>query len=373
MKKILNIILISLLIFSCSSNKKEIILFPESNFKKEIDGKEIKLFTLKNNNGITAQITNFGGRVVSLWVPDSNGHFEDIVLGYENIDGYLKSKEKYYGAIIGRYANRIANGKFLLEGKEHSLNSTGKTHSHGGKKGFSHVVWNASQIDEQTLELTYESPNMDQGFPGTLKTKVVYSLTAANELKVEYWAVTDKPTIINLTNHSFFNLHGAGSGSTNDHILQINADSFTVVKKGLIPTGEIAPVNGTPLDFTEPTAIGERYENDFEQLKLGSGYDHNYVLNKSNNLITKAAEVIDPISGRIMEVFTNEPGMHLYGGNFLDGSDVGKFDKKYESRSAYCFETQHFPDSPNHPNFPSTVLKPGEEYYSICIYKFSTK
>jgi aldose 1-epimerase len=365
-------IVIALAFSACSDSNNEVVIFPAGNFKKTLNGKDVKLFTLKNDKGIVTQITNYGGRVVSLWTPDKDGNMEDVVLGYETIDGYLNSNEIYFGALIGRYGNRIAKGKFTLKEKEYSLaTNNDENHLHGGIQGFNNVVWEAKQIDEQMLELSYLSQHMEEGYPGNLKIKVVYILTNNNELKIEYRATTDKPTFINLTHHSFFNLHGAGNGSINDHVLQINANHYTPVDAGLIPTGEIAEVKGTPMDFTVPIAIGEHVDSSFEQLKFGLGYDHNWVLNQSKSGLTKAAKITEPKSGRSIEVFTHAPGMQFYGGNFLDGSDTGKFDKKYEHRTAFCLETQHFPDSPNHPNFPTTVLNPGQEYYSICIYQFS--
>ena len=372
MKNLLILLTSLVILFSCTTNKKsEIVIFPESNFQKTLNSKEVKLFTLKNNSGIVTQITNYGGRVVTLWTPDKNGNFEDIVLGYETIDGYLNSNEIYFGALIGRYGNRIAKGKFTLNGKEYSVaTNNGENHLHGGITGFNNVVWDAKQIDNQTLELTYLSKDMEEGYPGNLKTKVVYTLTDNNELKVEYWATTDAPTFVNLTHHSFFNLHGAGKGSINDHALYINANKYTPVDEGLIPTGELAKVEGTPMDFTNAIAIGERVDNDFEQLKFGLGYDHNWVLNTENNIKQLAAKITEPTSGRSIEVYTNEPGMQFYGGNFLNGNDTGKYGLPYKHRTAFCLETQHFPDSPNHANFPSTLLNPGTEYHSICIYKF---
>ena len=348
-----------------------ISLINKCAFAAIVNGKSIDLFTLQNQSGTSAQITNYGGRVVSIWVADNNGKFDDVVLGFSNIDDYFSSSEKYFGALIGRYGNRIAKGKFNLEDKEYSLSrNNGLNHLHGGHKGYHEVIWDAKQVDSQTLELSYLSKHMEEGYPGNLDIKVKYELTNENELKVEYWANTDDPTIVNLTHHSFFNLKGAGNGHINDHQMQINADYYTPVDETLIPTGEIQPVKDTPFDFRQPVVIGDGLNQSSEQLKYGLGYDHNFVLNKNtvNSLVSK---VIEPISGRILEVFTNEPGLQFYGGNFLDGSITGKEDKKYEHRSAFCLETQHFPDSPNHDNFPITVLKPGEEYYSFCTYKFS--
>jgi len=372
MKKIW-FLLALMILFSCAQKPKLPVLIDKKGFETELDGKKVDLFTLKNANGMVVQITNYGGRVVALWTPDKNGNFNDIVIGYETLNGYLNSHEIYYGALIGRYGNRIAKGKFTLNGKEYTLaKNNGENHLHGGVKGFNNVVWDAKQIDGQTLELTYLSPDMEEGYPGNLHVKVQYKLTDDNVLKIQYWATTDKPTPINLTNHAYFNLNGVGSGDILKEILQINADNYTPVDSGLITTGAISPVEGTPLDFRKPTAVGARINNDFEQLKFGKGYDFNWVLNKSNSGLNYAAKVVDPSSGRTLEVYTNEPGLQVYTGNFLDGSDKGK-GKVFTHRSAICLETQHFPDSPNHPNFPSTILNPGKEYYSICEYKFGVE
>lgn len=373
MKKIWYIMALAIL-FSCTQKPKLPVLIDKSGFETELDGKQVDLYTLKNDNGLVAQITNYGGRVVALWTPDENGNFNDIVIGYETLDGYLNSHEIYYGALIGRYGNRIAKGRFTLNGKEYTLaKNNGENHLHGGVKGFNNVVWDAKQIDGQTLELNYLSPDMEEGYPGNLHVKVQYKLTNDNELKIQYWATTDKPTPVNLTNHAYFNLSGVGSGSILKDRLQINADKYTPVDEGLIPTGDIAPVEATPMDFRKPTAVGARINDDFIQLKYGKGYDHNWVLNKSDSGLNYAAKVVDPDSGRTLEVFTNEPGIQVYTGNFLDGSDKGKGGKVFSHRSAICLETQHFPDSPNHPNFPSTILNPGDKYYSICVYKFGVE
>lgn len=368
-KPILFLAIIAL--FGCSQQSNQPGLIDETTFSGMLDGKKVSLYTLKNDNGVVTQITNFGGRVVSLWVPDKKGDFEDIVTGYNTLDGYLNSKEIYYGALIGRYGNRIAKGEFTLNDTVYTLvQNNGENHLHGGTKGFNDVVWDASQTDAQTLVLTYTSPHMEEGYPGNLDVKVQYQLTNENELKIEYWATTDRPTPVNLTHHSFFNLKGDGNGTINDHILQINADFYTPVDEGLIPTGEIAPVEGTPMDFRAPTAIGERVDDDFEQLEYGLGYDHNWVLVPAESGLNFAARVVEPESGRAMEVYTNEPGLQFYGGNFLDGSDTGKYGKPYEFRTSFALETQHFPDSPNQPEFLSTILEPGEEYYSVCVYRF---
>jgi len=360
-------------IVTVGQNKKNtsITLLKKSDFEREIDGKQVRLYTLKNKSGMISEITNYGGKVVSLWTPDRKGHYEDIVLGYPNIDDYLNSKEKYFGALIGRYGNRIANGKFALNGKEYDLAKNNElNHLHGGNKGFESVVWDAKQVDGQTLELSYVSKNMEEGYPGNLNIKVVCKLTDNNELKIEYWASTDAPTVINLTHHSFFNLKGAGNGTINNHLLQINAAYYTPVDNGLIPTGEIASVENSPFDFQKTKPIGKNVEAEHQQLKYGLGYDHNFVLNQKLEGLNYAAKVIEPVSGRTLEVYTNEPGLQFYGGNFLNGTQIGKNNKLYEYRTAFCLETQHFPDSPNKMHFPTTTLNPGEEYYSICIYKF---
>ncbi|UII80376.1 aldose epimerase family protein [Flagellimonas sp. CMM7] len=370
-------ILISIVILTgimCCKQKTDLrqpTLLDKTNFSKTLKGKEINLFTLKNSKGTITEITNFGGKVVSLWVADKVGNYDDIVLGYPDIDGFLTAKEKYFGALIGRYGNRIGAGKFTLDSLEYKLaTNNGINHLHGGNIGYDAIIWDANQIDDQNLELYYLSKDMEEGYPGNLQIKVQYQLTNKNELKIEYWATTDAPTVVNLTHHSFFNFHGAGNGTINDHLLQINASRYTPIDDGLIPTGELASVEGTPFDFRKAIAIGALVNEENEQMTYGYGYDHNFVLDQSNEELTLAARVKEPVSGRTMEVFTNEPGLQFYGGNFLDGSIIGKKNKTYNYRSAFCLETQHFPDSPNKPDFPSTRLDPGEEYYSVCIYKF---
>ena len=341
-------------------------------FEKVIDGKTVKLFTLTNKNGLLTEITNYGGRVVSLWVPDKAANYTDIVLGYESLDGYLNSNEGYFGALIGRYGNRIAKGKFKLNDNEYTLaTNNGENHLHGGVNGFNNVVWQANLIDNSTLELKYKSVDGEEGYPGNLDIKVIYKLTDENELKVEYWATTDKSTPVNLTHHSFFNLHGDGRGSINDHLLQINANSYTPVNESLIPTGALAAVQGTPMDFRIAKAIGKDLDEESKQLEYGNGYDFNWVVNHNTEGLNFAARVEESTSGRAMEVYTNEPGMQFYSGNFLNGSDIGKNNRAYRFQEAFCLETQHYPDSPNQAKFPTTILNPGEEYYSICIYKFT--
>lgn len=356
-----------------TENRLKTNLDPEK-FARELDGKQVQLYFLKNSNGLEMAVTNYGAKVVSLLVPDKNGDFEDIVLGFDNLDAYLNANEPYFGAAIGRYGNRIAKGKFTLNGKQYNLaTNNSPNHLHGGKKGFNAQVWDAKQVDDHTIEFSRLSPDGEEGYPGNLKVKMVYTLSDSNEFKVSYAAETDQPTVINLTHHSFFNLHGAGKGSINDHVLMINADKYTPVDNTLIPTGKIDLVKGTPMDFSQPTEIGKRVEENFEQLKFGKGYDHNWVLKESRNAESPVATVWEPKSGRYMEVFTTEPGLQFYGGNFLDGKDKGKGDKPYDFRTAFCLETQHFPDSPNQPGFPSTVLNPGQNYQHTCTYKFSTK
>ena len=366
------LISISLCFATCFFEKKMgLNLISSETFDTIIDDQEVKLYTLKNKWGVTAQITNYGGRVVSLWLPDKTGHFEDVVLGFNDMDTYEKSKEKYFGALIGRYGNRIAKGRFVLEDSTYLLvKNNGENHLHGGNKGFESVVWKVNSFTENKLFLSYFSPHMEEGYPGNLTVSVEYQLTDENELSIQYFAQSDQTTIINLTHHSFFNLKGAGNGNVNDHLLQINADYFTPIDDQLIPTGVIQKVVNTPFDFLLPTQIGSRIDAVDDQLTYGHGYDHNYVLNPSDSLVSFAARVVEPVSKRTLEVYTNEPGMQFYGGNFLDGTVKGKKDKNYEHRGAFCLETQHFPDSPNKIQFPSTSLAAEEPYYSICIYKF---
>ena len=375
MKKFIRFLLILVFLNNQSCNmKNDIKLLNKSDFQKNIDGKKTDLFVLRNKNGVISEITNYGARVVSLWVPDLNGSFDDIVLGCSTLDDYISIKERYFGATIGRYANRIKNGKFKINNTDFILKkNNGPNHLHGGNIGYNDVVWEGKQLDNQTVEFKYLSINMEEGYPGNLNVKVIYHLSDQNELKIEYFANTDEPTYVNLTHHSFFNLLGAGNGNINDHLLYINAKSFTPIDSKLIPTGKIELVEGTPFDFNTLKKIGKRLNDEDEQLKFGNGYDHNFVLNNSNSKDILAARVFEKKSGRILEVYTNEPGMQLYGGNFLDGKTIGKQSKAYNYRSAFCLETQHFPDSPNNPNFPNTLLKPKNNYYSICIYKFLVK
>jgi aldose 1-epimerase len=346
-------------------------------FGKTPDGQPVDLYVLTNKNGVEAAITNYGGAVVSLKVPDRNGKFGDVVLGYDSLDGYVNDKG-YFGAIVGRYGNRIGHAQFSIDGKTYTLaKNNGENSLHGGIKGFNKAVWAAKELpakNGQSLELTYLSKDGEEGFPGNLHVRVVYTLTDSNELKIEYSATTDKKTVVNLTNHSYFNLAGPGSGDILGHQLAIEADKFTPVDASLIPTGELRDVPGTPLDFGKATAIGARIDQDDEQLKLGHGYDHNFVLRRAAGApISLAARVMEPNTGRVLEVWTTEPGVQFYTGNFLDGTARGKGGLAYARRSAFCLETQHFPDSPNQPKFPSVVLNPGEKYSTTTTYKFTSE
>ena len=346
---------------------------PDSAFEKTINGKQIHLFTLKNKNGAILTITNFGGRVVNLLVPERSGKMIDVSVGLGSLNDYIKSTERYYGATIGRYGNRIAKGHFTLEGKQYTLaTNNGPNTLHGGKIGYQDVVWDAKKLNDQSIELTYLSKDMEEGFPGNLHIKVIYTLTDDNAMKVDYEASTDKTTVVNLTNHAYFNLNGEGSGSILDHLVQLKASNYTPVDSTLIPTGKIEPVKGTPFDFTTATTIGARINEQNEQLKNGKGYDHNFVLDK-HDLDTPIAIVKGDKTGIVMEIYTDEPGLQFYSGNFMQSRNVMKYSEFDVYRNAFAMETQHFPDSPNQPQFPSTVLKPGETYKTTSIYKFRTQ
>jgi aldose 1-epimerase len=367
--------IVTLACFTQACARKENSDVKQQAYGKMPDGTPIELYTLTNSNGMQARIITYGGIVTTLTAPDRAGKFSDIVLGMDDLPGYLKEKD-FFGAIIGRYGNRIGHNQFTLNGQTYKLpdNNNGAT-LHGGPEGFDKKVWTAkpgSSDAGPTLELTYVSKDGEMGFPGTLNAKVVYTLSHKNELNIDYTATTDKPTVVNLTNHSYFNLAGPGSGDILAHDVMINADKFTPVDAILIPTGELRDVKGTPFDFTSLTAIGARINQPDEQLKLGRGYDHNWVLNKGAGGMTKAAEVHEPTTGRIMEVWTTEPGLQFYTGNFLDGTLKAK-GKSFDLRGAFCMETQHYPDSPNKPAFPSTELKPGATYHTTTSYRFSAK
>jgi aldose 1-epimerase len=349
-----------------------------SEFGKTKDGDTIYRFLLTNKKNVEASVISYGATLVSLKVPDRNGKIGDVVLGYDSLDGYERGKS-YFGGTIGRYGNRIAGGQFTLDGTVfHLPKNDGLNSLHGGTTGFNKRVWTGvdrSRADAQVLDLSYTSPDGEEGYPGTLQVKVTYTLPAeTNELRIDYSASTDKDTVLNLTNHSYFNLSGAASLKIVDHQLLLRAREFIPVDSTLIPTGELRPVDGTPFDFRKPTAIGAQINQDDEQLRFGKGYDHNWVLEEAGKGGLKlAAQVFEPTSGRVLEVDTTEPGIQFYSGNFLDGKDRGKGGEFYAHRTGFCLETQHFPDSPNHPNFPSTELKPGQTYRSTTVLRFSTR
>jgi aldose 1-epimerase len=363
----------------CKRKSKEVkakMSVQEQSFGQTPDGQKVKLYTLTNSNGLKAGIMTYGAILVSLEVPDRNGELDDVTLGYDDLAGYIK-ENPYFGVIVGRYGNRIAKGRFSLDGTTYQLATNNEeNHLHGGVKGFDKVVWNAQpfeQDDAVGVKLTYLSKDGEEGYPGNLECSATYTLTNNDELKVSYEAQTDKATPVNLTHHSYFNLAGQGKGDILGHELMINADRFTPVDKGLIPTGELQTVKTTPMDFTKPCAIGARINDDFEQLKYGLGYDHNWVLNKEGQELTLAARAYEPTSGRVLEIYTTEPGIQFYSGNFLDGTITGKQGRVYKKRYGFCLETQHFPDSPNKPQFPSTILRPGQKYTHLTVHKFYTR
>jgi len=337
-------------------------------FGHTADGTSVDLYTLADDK-VEVRITNYGGIIVSLRAPDRNGKLDDIVLGYDSLDHYI-AKTAYFGAIIGRYANRIAHGSFQLDGKTYSIpKNDGDNTLHGGIIGFDKVVWKVHEI-KNGIDLTYVSKDGDQGFPGTLTTAVRYTLDG-NDLRIEYSATTDKDTVLNLTNHSYFNLAGQAKGDVLGHVVKINASKITPVDANLIPTGELKSVEGTPFDFRTPHAIGERIDANDEQLRFGVGYDENFVLDHPEDQLFEAAEVYEPSTGRILKVLTTQPAVQFYSGNHLDGSITGKEGRVYKPRFAFCLETEHYPDSPNHANFPSTELKPGQKFHSVTVYQFS--
>jgi aldose 1-epimerase len=385
LKSTLGVAIVALSLTACqqktqqaSSTSKDSLLISEPDstlFDSVIDGKETHLYVLENSKGMKAFFTNYGGRLVNLFVPNKDGQLVNVVVGLKDLNNYIKTPDAYYGATIGRYGNRIANGKFMIDGKEYTSSiNNGKNTLHGGTKGYHYVVWDAKKLDSHTLELSYLSKDMEEGYPGNLTIKVIYSLTDDNELKMEYTATADKATVLNLTNHAYFNLNGEGNGSILNHKLQIYADKYTPVDSTLIPTGKIEAVAATPFDFTNAETIGARIENANEQLKFGLGYDHNYVLSGKKAMgMNHAATVTADLTSIIMDIYTQEPGLQFYSGNFMAGKNVLKNGTKDDFRTAFCLETQHFPNSPNQANFPSTVLKPGQQYHTISVYKFSNK
>ena len=344
-----------------------------ADFGATPDGESVRIYTLTNSNGIEVRVITYGGIIVSLRTPDRDGNFDDIVLGFDSLEGYL-AKHPYFGTLVGRYANRISGGRFTLDGVEYKLaQNNGENHIHGGIKGFDKVVWQATPLEATNgvgLVLEYRSADGEEGYPGALDVQVTYTLTGDNGLVCDYRATTDRATPINLTQHSYFNLAGQGTGNVLRHLLELNAAAFTPNNAELIPTGEVRPVEGTPFDFRTEMPIGARINSPDEQIQIGGGYDHNFVLNRTDEGPSLAARVREPVTGRVMEVYTTEPGVQLYTGNFLDGTLTGKGGRVYGHRSGFCLETQHYPDSPNRPEFPSTILRPGETYESRTVFKF---
>lgn len=372
MKKLCMAVMAICLLMSCGEKKEEATLsgLMKSDFVSEVDGKPTALYVLKNKNGVEACVTNYGGRLVSVMVPDKNGKMTDVVLGYDKIADYVAS-DGNFGALIGRYGNRIAQGKFTLDDVAYELPHNDNGHClHGGPKGYHAVMWDAKQLNDQAVELTYLSKDGEAGFPGNLNIKVTYALTDDNAVDIKYEATTDKATVVNLTNHSYFNLSGVPGSQILDQEVMINANLYTPVDSLLIPTSTLDSVAGTPLDFLQPTAIGARIDEPFDQLIKGRGYDLNWVLNTNGDINALAAKAVCPANGIALEVYTNEPGIQFYTGNFMSGQDKGKQGTTYPHRGAFCLETQHYPDTPNQPAFPSVVLRPGENYMSRCIYKF---
>lgn len=377
MKTLFYSILFCSLLFACKPQPQSSIKLIEPKvFDTIIDNQKVALYTLESGNGLTMQVTNYGGRIVSLWVPDKDGKYEDVVLGFDNIEKYINNEgERFLGPVIGRYANRIAKATFELDGVTYQLpaNDNGNC-LHGGLKGFDSHVWTVDSVGKNQIIMSYTSPDGDEGFPGNVNVQMTYSLTQDNELEIKYKATTDKPTHINLTNHSHFNLKGAGNGDILDQILTVNASNITPVDSLLIPTGEIASVENTPFDFRKATAIGQRINDDNDQLKKGKGYDHNWVVDKKDSsTVELIATLYDPTSGRVMEVLTDQPGVQIYTGNFFTGKVIGKYGKPLLHRGAIAMEVQKFPDTPNQPNFPATRVNPGETYQQTCVYKFSVK
>ncbi|HEU4765870.1 MAG TPA: aldose epimerase family protein [Pyrinomonadaceae bacterium] len=363
------------LLFSCA-----VIVNAQAKVSKQswgtADGQPVDLYTLTNRKGVEARITNYGGIVVSLKVPDRTGKLDDVVLGFNDLDSYLK-EHPFFGTAVGRYANRIAKGRFTLNGTEYKLAvNNGENHLHGGIKGFDKKVWTAAEHNTPAgaaVRMTYLSKDGEEGYPGNLNVTMIYTLTNNNELRIDYTAATDKDTVVNLTHHSYFNLAGEGNGDILNHLLKLNANQFTPTDAGSIPTGELRNVRRTPFDFLTPKTIGARINQDEEQIKFGGGYDHNFVINGRIGTLRQAAVATEPTTGRVMEVWTTEPGVQLYTGNFLDGTLTGKAGKIYQRRYGFCLETQHYPDAPNKPNFPTTTLKKGATFKSTTIYRFSAK
>ena len=364
----------TVLMAGCTATTKEELTesgLKRSNFQTEVNGEKTDLFVLKNKNKMEVCVTNFGGRIVSVMVPDKDGNMKDVVLGFDSIQDYIKYPSDF-GASIGRYANRINQGRFTLDGVEYQLPQNNYGHClHGGPKGFQYRVYKGVQKSDQELQLTYLAKDGEEGFPGNLQCTVIMKLTDDNAIDIQYEAETDKPTIVNMTNHSYFNLDGDPSTDNSAYLLTLNADSYTPVDSTFMTTGEIVTVEGTPMDFRKPTAIGANINQDFEQLKNGNGIDHNWVLNTQGDVNKVCATLESPTTGIVLDVYTNEPGIQVYAGNFLDGTITGKKGIVYNQRASVCLETQKYPDTPNKPDWPSAVLRPGEKYNSHCVFKFS--
>jgi aldose 1-epimerase len=374
MKKVLflSLTLVAVLLTACNQSAKNKELVKKDVFGTQ-DGKEVYLLTLTNKSGNVIRLTNFGAKITWIEVPDKNGTKDNLTFGYDTFDETING-DMSFGSVVGRYANRIANGRFSIDGVEYTTpKNNGPNTLHGGPKGWHSVVWDTEVMKDKkvpTVKFSYVSPDMEQGFPGTVKVEVVYTWTDNNEIIMDYTYSTDKKTVVNVTNHAYFNLHGAGNGDVLDHVLTLKASAFTPVDSVMIPTGEIRPITGTPFDFTTPHTIGERIGENYEQLILGKGYDHNYILdNKEEVDVT----VYEPVSGRVLEVITDQPGMQLYTGNFLDGTKIGHGGKPFNFRAGMCLESGHYPDSPNHPDFPTTIINPGETFKSTTIYRFSIR
>lgn len=362
---------------ACQSSKSQYSLIAAEAFDTVIDGKKVELLTLENGSGMAVQVTNYGARLVALWVPAKDG-FRDVIWGYPTIGEYLRSTDVFCGPIVGRYGNRIAQGRFTLGDKTYQTTiNNGENHLHGGKNGWWSKVWDAEKgVDEEgnsVIRMTYRSPDGEEGYPGNVVVTVTYALLKNNSLKISYQANTDAPTVINPTSHAYFNLHGTTAHSTNSHVLQINAEAYTPTDEGLIPTGEILSVEGTPLDFREPRSIGERIEADFLPLKYGKGYDHNWILSGPPVGVREAATVYEPATGIEMKVLTDQPALQFYSGNFMDGKDIGKRGDKHTFRTGIALETQNYPDAPNHANFPTAVLLPQDTYKHVCLYTFAVR
>lgn len=372
MKSLKLVLILSVALFFGCKNATQKDLLTKDAFQFKTGGKQIDLYSIQNANGLVCQFTNYGARVVSLWVPDKNGNWSDVIVGYGSGKDFVEKPENYFGATIGRYGNRIGASAFSVDSVSYSLDANdGVNHLHGGTKGLHKRIWDVNKINDQSIAFTYFSADLEEGYPGNVHIKVVYTLTDDNALEIEYEADTDKKTVLNLTNHAYWNLSGDATKTINHHELMINGHHYTPVDAGLIPTGEMPEVTGTPFDFTSLVAIGKSVNEENEQLAFGKGYDHNWVLNSSEDELGFAAKVVEPASGRVMEIYTSEPGLQFYGGNFLDGTLTGKYGQTIMHRSAFCLETQHYPDSPNQENFPSVIVNPNEKYSTKSVYKFS--